>query len=264
MRRSFAKLRYRERPVSHVPWPILVALVLALTAQVVWHGSRPTPVAHVEQLPVAPPVLASRLAAMGEPIALARMAFLWIQAFDDPPGVTVRFKDLNYERMGQWLSWMLVLDPRGQAPLMAASRIYINVDDPVKKRLMLDLVHRAFLERPNERWRWMAEATLTARHRLKDLTLALTYAEALTLNTNPGRVPPWARSLSVLVLEDLCEVDAAKILLGGLLANGAITDAREEAFMRNKLEQLEREKGCPQRVESQFPQLGGHAPATMQ
>lgn len=250
----------RERPMSVVPRSVLVALVLALALQMIWHAGLPAPRAHPGQLPPVPRADAARVFALGDEVALSRLAFLWLQAFDDPPGASRAFASLDYTRLVGWLDWMLALDPRADAPLMAASRIYVNVPDPGRQRQMLDFVHRRFLEAPAQRWRWMAEAALIARHRLRDLDLALRYAQALAQHTDSGQAPAWARSLAVLVLEDRCELDAARIMLGGMLANGAITDEREAAFMTARLERLEQEQGCPQTVEEQFPFLRRPAP----
>jgi len=41
------------------------------------------------------------------------------------------------------------------------------------------------------------------------------------------------------VLEDIGEYETAKILLGGLLASGAITDAHEARFLTERLNTLQ-------------------------
>jgi len=41
------------------------------------------------------------------------------------------------------------------------------------------------------------------------------------------------------VLEDMGEVEAARILVGGLIASGAIKDPHELRFLENKLRVLE-------------------------
>ena len=107
----------------------------------------------------------------------------------------------------------------------------------------------------------MAHVTLLARHRLKDLDLALEYARDLSNHTRPGDIPFWARDLTVLLLEDLCELEAARVLLGGMLADGTVTDPGELAFLERKLSALEASDGCPDRVESILPGATGPQPA---
>ena len=58
--------------------------------------------------------------------------------------------------------------------------------------------------------------------------------------TRSPDVPLWAKQMEVFILEDMNELDAARIMLGGLLESGAIHDADEERFLRQKLKELER------------------------
>jgi hypothetical protein len=46
--------------------------------------------------------------------------------------------------------------------------------------------------------------------------------------------------MEIFILEDMNEVDSAKILLGALLANGQVTDAAERRFLIKRLEAMEK------------------------
>jgi hypothetical protein len=165
---------------------------------------------------------------------------LYLQAYDLGAGNTLPYRRLDYARLEQWLRAILDTDPRSGYPLFAAARIYADVDDPAKCRAMLAFIHQTFLEDPNRRWPWLAHGALLAKHRLKDLTLARRYAADLErLTTDPG-IPLWARQMEIFILEDMNELEAAKIMLGGLLITGRITDAQERRFLEGRLEELER------------------------
>jgi hypothetical protein len=164
---------------------------------------------------------------------------LWLQAFDNQPGVSVPFAELDYGRVERWLERILALDPSGQYPLLAASRLYGEVAAPERQRRMFELVYREFLRDPDRRWPWLAHAAIMAQHRLRDLPLALRYAGAITDRaTGPG-VPAWARDMTVLVLERMGELDAARFLIGGLLDSGRVRDPHEIRFLDQKLRELE-------------------------
>ena len=45
--------------------------------------------------------------------------------------------------------------------------------------------------------------------------------------------------MHIFVLEDMGEHQAARILLGGLLASGAVTDRHEQILLQQALERLE-------------------------
>src|SRR4030067_2185329 len=109
------------------------------------------------------------------------------------------------------------LDPQGQYPLLAASRLYGEVPDPARQREMLEFVYHKFQEDPARRWPWLAHAAVIARHRLKELPLALKYAHALADKSAGHDIPNWAQQMEIMLLEDMGEVETAQVLLGGLL-----------------------------------------------
>lgn len=239
----------QERPIHQVPRVLQALLGGILLLQLAWHQFQPTPTARATSLPATPAMAVLRLAALGEPVALAKGLDLWLQSFDNQPGISIPFRQLNYPRLRGWLDHILQLDPRGHYPLLAAARLYGEVPDPLRQRLMLDFIYKKFLEAPGERWPWMAHAVLVARHRLKDLPLALKYARAITDNTTEAQAPHWARQLQIFVLEGMGEKRAATILLGGLLNSGQITDANELHFLKERLQQLKGEQGVLSKIQ---------------
>ncbi len=228
-----------ERPISQVPAPILALLAAGLALQLGLHAALPPPQARAPDLMPAPPSSLLRLASLGEPIALAKILMLELQAFDYQSGSMVPYKDLNYALVEDWLARILELDPKGQYPLLAASRLYAEVPDQAKKRSMLDFVYRQYLLDPNRRWPWLAQATFVAKHELKDMPLALKYAHALQTHTTAKGVPPWVITMEAFIREDLNELETERIIIGGLVASGRITDPSELRFLNGRLEEIE-------------------------
>ncbi len=228
----------RERAVNAVPRGALALLLLALVAQGAWHALREPPQARAEDLPPPPPARVLEALSLGDPTALAKLLMLWLQAFDNQPGISIPFRDLDYARVEAWLDRILTLDPRGQYPLLAAARIYADVAVPAKQRQMLEFVYRKFPEDPTRRWRWLAHAAIMARHELKDPALALKYARAITDRARGPGVPFWARDLTIEVLEGMGEVQSARILVGGLLHDGQIQDPHERRFLLQRLKEM--------------------------
>lgn len=229
----------RERPVSSVPKPVLLVLALGLGLQIAWHASQPQRLAKAEDLPQAPSLSALRIASFGEPIALAKALMLYLQAFDNQPGISIPFRKLDYGRVLGWLDRVLQLDPPGQYPLLAASRLYGEVADEARQRQMLEFVYQRFLDDPNRRWPWLAHAAVTAKHRLKDLPLARKYAQAIRLHATGSKVPNWAKQMEIFILEDMGEVESAKVLIGGLMQSDIISDPHEIRFLSERLKELE-------------------------
>ncbi len=238
---------------ARVPRVLWLALCALLVLQVGYRAAQPPPAVRVRPLPSPPSLTQARLAALGDPVLLAKSVMLWLQAFDRQPGVSVAFRELDYDALARWLELVLALDPGAELPLLAASRIYAEVPDPARSRRMLALVHREFAADPGRRWPWLAHAVYVARHRLHDDALALVYARSLARAGAPA-IPDWARQLEIFVLEDLGELQAARVLLGGLLASGNLRDRQQEAFLRERLAELETRiamhHGCGTSVEN--------------
>ena len=216
------------RPLSHVPRPVLLLLVAALALQLALPGREPANAG----LPPPPDAAILRLASLGEPVALAKSVMLTVQNDDRDP------------RLADWLERVLDLDPRGQYPLLAASQVYA-VGEAVRVRAMLDLVYRRFGEDPDRRWPWLAHAAIVARHRLHDMPLARRYARAIRERTAPAVLPAWAAQMEVFILEDMGEAQAARTLIGAMLASGQVRDARELAFLEQRLRTLDEHPAKP-------------------
>lgn len=229
----------RERKITAVPRAVLALLALALAAQVGIKASAPAPRASAEELPPAPSMAALRIASFGDPVALAKILMLYLQAFDYQSGSKVPYKDLDYARLEAWLSRILELDPLGQYPLLAASRLYAEVPVEAKQRSMLEFIHRQFLLDPSRRWPWLAHATVIAKHRLRDLPLALRYAQAIQRHAQGDNVPLWAKQMEIFILEDLNELETARIIIGGYLESQSIKDPAELRFLEERLRRLE-------------------------
>jgi len=237
----------RERPLAAVPGWIALLLATALAAQVSSQFVQRARAPSAAELPQAPSAQALRLASLGEPAALARLAMIWLQAFDSGGGNAIPYQQLDYSRLVAWLRAILAADPRSGYPLFAAARVYAENADPAKARLVLDFIFAEFAADPKRRWPALAHAALLAKHRLQDLALARQYAAAIARLATDDSIPLWARQMEIFILEDMNELEAAKVMLGGLLAAGRIRDPEERRFLQGRLEELERRLKAPQR-----------------
>lgn len=229
----------RQRSINSVPRWVRWLLPVMLLAQIAFRVAEPPPAAVAAKLGPPPAANSLRLAALGEPIGLAVALALRLQAFDTQPGISIPFRELDYDNLVQWLDRIVTLDPLSSYPLLLASQVYSQVPDEKKQRIMLDFVFDRFHDDPARRWRWLAHASIIAKHRLGDPQLALTYARAIATEANDPAVPSWARQMHIFLLEDLGEHETAKILLGGLLASGSVTDANEARFLMERLKALQ-------------------------
>lgn len=215
-------------------WRPRLLVAAALAGHVLYSAGLPAPAAPADPVPAAPASAWLRVASLGEPEAMSRVVMLQVQAFDQGH----RWRDLDYTALAAWLDRALDLDPRSQAPLLAASDVYGAVHDPQRVRIMLAWIERRFGEDPDRRWPWMAHAALLARHRLHDPALAQRYAEAIRRHATGPDVPSWARELEP-VLAQATQRDAARIIAGGLLATGQVRDTAQLQWLERRLQRAE-------------------------
>ena len=230
----------KERSIKNIPTWILPTLLIALSLQIIWHHYCPDPLAQEINLTAPPTQEQFNVASFGDPVALSKLTMLWLQAHDNQPGISIPFRKLDYTVLTQWLESILKLDPRSHYPLLSAVRVFGEVPVPEKQQQMLVFVEREFLKDPDLRWPWLAHAVFVAKHRLKDQQLALKFAESLADKATGEDVPGWAKQMHIFLLEDMGEIESAKVLLGGLLESGQITDPNEQAFLYKRLEELEK------------------------
>ncbi len=236
----FAK-RKAQAPAPKALWGLLVVGLLASSALSTLRGE---PKATAEALGQPPSVLGARLLSLDEPVAFAKLLNLVTQAHDVQPGLSLTYGQLNYEQLTAWLDLSLKLDPTGQYPLMAGARLYTQGSaDRARQRKMTDWVASRFLDDPERRWTWLAHVAYVAKTQFKDPALAIQYGELLRSKTeNIPSVPAWARQLDIFLKIDMKDSDAAKFLIGGLLASGKITDSNELRFLVRTLQELEEGK----------------------
>ncbi|MHB1301746.1 MAG: hypothetical protein ACYCY8_12900 [Burkholderiales bacterium] len=213
-----------------------IILVSALMLQLLWHAAMPREGAKAQALRSPPALIALRLASLDESIMASRFMMLYLQSFDIQPGIIMPYRDLDYGIVQKWLEASLDLDTRDKYPLFAATYFYAGVKDERKTRSMLDFISREFSIDPEERWPWMASGALIAKYELHDLPLALEYSESLRKDATGA--PSWVREMSIFTLEDMNRLDAAKIVLGGLLVDGRIKDPNELAFLKGRLDRI--------------------------
>ena len=235
---EYLRTRRDERALALVPKAVLIAFALALALQVALSLALPRETPSAAALKPPPSVAAVIATSLGDTLAAAKIMNLLLQAQDNQPGLSIPFAQLDYLMLTRWLERIVELDPTGPYPLLAASRLYGEVPDPARQRLMLSFVQRQFHADPNRRWPALAHAAHVARHGLKDMGLAREFAASLRREaTGPG-VPAWARQMEILLLADMNEPEAARVLLGALLDSGEVTDPSEFAFLSRRLAEI--------------------------
>lgn len=185
-------------------WLAISAVLLQGTWQYL-QAPKPSPVLWRTPAPQAPLLQAFSL---GDKVATAHLLNLWLQGFDVHEGRFMRLQAQDYQHLSDWMAQVLRLDPRNQYLLLLATRVYSQSHQTAQRRHLLEFVYEQFFIDPRHRWRWLVEATMQARHHLKDQTLALRYARALSEHV--PQVPADAASVYLFLLDDAGEFDTVR------------------------------------------------------
>jgi hypothetical protein len=229
-------MKRAERPFKALPLPLLFGGLVVLMMQVLVTQlslSR----GELAYKPLSEPLEAStyRIASMGSDHLTSYLLAIKLQLHDNQSGKHIRYDLLNYQTLSDWLDQIVLLNIQSEYPTMLASRIYGQTRDEKKLRLMVSFIQRSFTQNPQLHWRRMTEATILAKHKLKDLELALSLAAQLASLPVEVSMPHWARDMQFIILGKMTEFEAGMAIIIALLESGSINDSDELRFLKKQL-----------------------------
>ncbi len=233
-------MRRTVRPMFSVPRIILSGFVLALALQIFIH-QRTSSDNSLDNKPLTKPFSEQIYngLSMGSVKLFSYLLAMRLQLHDNQVGRHIRYGFIDYDLLIQWLSVIYQINPDSQYPMYLASRVYSQTPDKEQIRKILGLVDKIFTSNPQLFWKYQAEATVIAKHRLNDLEFALAMAEKLYRQPASVIMPHWARDMHFLLLADLNEFESTIVIINSLLTSDAIKDSDEVRFLREKLSQFQ-------------------------
>jgi hypothetical protein len=229
-------MRRGERPLLQLPLPLLLAFLVLLGCQLVYHHRAQQQIEATYQELSRPLSLASyRGIAMGSEQLLGYLLAIRLQLHDNQAGQHFRYSLIDYEVLVDWLDRITEISEGTEYPMLLASRVYSSTGDQERLRQVLGFIERRFDDDPQKHWRRLAEACVLAKHKLGDLELALRFAERLALQPASVEMPHWARDFRFLLLADLNELESAIAIIQAMLQTDSINDPDELRFLQEKL-----------------------------
>jgi hypothetical protein len=229
-------MKRAERPFNSLPRPLVACFLLILVVQI-WTVQGSLSAGDLAYKPLAEPFASStyRVASMGSDRLLSYLLTIRLQLHDNQSGKHIRYEQLDYQKLTHWLNQISALNPHSEYPSMLASRVYSQTSDKQNIRLMIDFIQTSFTREPQLHWRRMTEATILAKHKLGDLSLALSLAEQLTTQPIDVVMPQWARDMQFILLGELNEFETGIAIIVAMLESGSLVNADERRFLRVKL-----------------------------
>lgn len=229
-------MRRAERPVLSLPRPLLLAFLVLMGLQLLFHhSSRLRFESSYKALGQPLSAVAYRSISMGSEQLLGYLLAIRLQLHDNQAGKHFVYSQINYDTLIDWLDRITLVSPGTEYPMLLASRVYTTTRDEPRLRLILGFIERRFDDDPQLHWRRLIEASLIAKHKLKDMELALRLAAKVADQPLRVKMPNWARDFQFLLLAELNELESAIAIIEALLQTEAVNDRDERRFLRGKL-----------------------------
>lgn len=213
----------------------LAAVFIALSLQAAfWSQTRGIRAAG-EAVPPAPSILAATVLAMGDNQFFYRTQTFALQNSGDEGRRITPLNEYDYQRLGQWFSLLDTLDAKADFLPVLAGYYFAQSQNPDDVRVVISYLADLTRRDPARNWRWLAHAVYLARHRVGDMTLALSLAHRLAEISGTG-IPLWTQQMPAFVLADTGEAEAARDLMEAIMDSQADLPPSEIDFMRRFIE----------------------------
>lgn len=229
-------MRSGERKLSQIPLFVIIGLIVFAVIQVSYHQFfQSSTASSYQKLDNPGEAKYYRALSFGSDQLLSYMMMLAVQMHDNQKGRHLSYRHLDYAVLSDWLLMLYKLNPHSDYPAFMATRVYSQVADKKKVRQMIGVVDTLFDGNPEKHWRRMTEACLLAKHKLKDLPLALELAQKVANMSAAIKLPHWARDMKLVLLDELNQLESAQLLISSMLQSGEVKDPDEIRFLRSRL-----------------------------
>lgn len=218
---------------------LLAALALNL---VFWMGSKDVFIKW-RGVPPLPSKTGVLMMTLGDIEFSYRLGALTLQQLGDSGGQTTALKDYDYAALAKWFWLLNELDPASDHVPLLAAYYFGAVEDPEKISHVVNYLGTIGQNPYGSKWRWLVQAILQARHKMKDLDLALELSYKLSKMEPIGDVlPHWARQMPAFVLAAKGDKEDSRRVIEEMLLTSEHFHPNEVRFMKDY---LTRELGVP-------------------
>lgn len=236
------KRQRQERSIKQLPILLLSGFMLSFVLQVYHHYISTTSLqSEFAQLPHPLSAEIYQTVAHGSEKIWSYLLLLKVQLHDNQRGRHENYNNLDYKILSDWLLTLYQLNTESSYPAFLASKVYSQVKDKEKIKMMIEVIDKMFDQNPALNWRRMTEASLLAKHQLNDLSLSLEIANKVAELPATVKMPYWARDMKIILLDELNQLQSAQILISSMLQSGTVTDHDEIRFLQARLLKIQQQ-----------------------
>lgn len=211
-------------------------LVLALGLNVALWTASSDMQARWGGVPPVPSERGAQMMGLGDSQFAYRLGAILLQNIGNTAGQEVSLRDYDYKKVSNWLWLLNGLDPASNDVPMVAAYYFGGTRVPEDVAVIVEYLATIGQNPVGNKWRWLAHSVFLARHRMKDLELALDLAYRLSRMQPIGdNLPIWARQMPAFVLTEKGDKQAARKLVENMLKSQDRWHANEISFMKGYL-----------------------------
>ena len=178
---------------------------------------------------------ALKLLEFGDSQFLYRLLSQKIQMAGDSYGRATKLEEYDYDVLDKWLYQINALDNKSNYLPSIAAYLYGNSNNNGDLIKIINYLKSHWQNTGGKNWWWLTQAIYIAKHKIKDLPLALDLAIKLN-STDKIIIPEWAKTLPLIILAVMGEHEAAMQVVQKIIDQPDITD-QELNFINYFLEE---------------------------
>lgn len=218
----------------NLDYVLLIGILLINCA--VWVYSSPL-LPKWDNVPLAPSKIGATVAFLGDKEMAYRSLAITMQSFGNDTGQVMALKDYNYKNLGTWFDLGDQLNPHSDYVPFLAAYYFAGSQDPSKLMPVITYLRRVGTYSEPDKWRYLGQAVFLARHKMKNMPLALELADELAKSYKYKLgMPLWPLQMRAIIASDMGEKEMAyNLMLDTLQTKGKDVDPSETSYMVNKI-----------------------------
>ncbi len=212
---------------------VVLGCVLLLNIAVWYHTSPLLP--KWANVPPAPSEASAAISFLGDKELAYRSLSITIQSFGNNTGQVMALKDYNYPNLGTWFALADSLDQKSNYVPFLAAYYFGGSQDPSELMPVINYLRRVGTYSGDEKYRYLGQAVFLARHKMKNMPLAMDLAKELAGTYKKG-MPGWVAQMPAIIASGMGEQEMAySLMLDTLQHKSAGMDPAEINYMLDEI-----------------------------